>query len=291
MATIDEKSTENAEKYGSCTTNKCFMNEIIKDNEMLQCRKCERCVHYACSELPAYQIQLCLQYKSRRFECAKCVTVTLILLEKIKTSKQRVRINQTTQTTKAECQDGGQEIFDSVFNTRLQNLEKKMEELMAINKANVAKEPKRVTYADITKEEVKKQEVIIKKFIKDEKEEREEDRWKNSTRCNIIVHHLGENKDEDKEEQREGDKDYVEEVIRNRMGLKIDVVTAERIGTRKDDMFKTKKWRPLKVTLGNEEDKKRIMASVHKLNERNFSVTDDFSKKERETIKEWHEKS
>ena len=186
MATIDEKSTENAEKYGSCTTNKCFMNEIIKDNEMLQCRKCERCVHYACSELPAYQIQLCLQYKSRRFECAKCVTVTLILLEKIKTSKQRVRINQTTQTTKAECQDGGQEIFDSVFNARLQNLEKKMEELMAINKANVAKEPKRVTYADITKEEVKKQEVIIKKFIKDEKEEREEDRWKNSTRCNII---------------------------------------------------------------------------------------------------------
>ena len=150
---------------------------------------------------------------------------------KIKTSKQRVRINQTTQTTKAECQDGGQEIFDSVFNTRLQNLEKKMEELMAINKANVAKEPKRVTYADITKEEVKKQEVIIKKFIKDEKEEREEDRWKNSTRCNIIVHHLGENKDEDKEEQREGDKDYVEEVIRNRMGLKIDVVSAERIGT------------------------------------------------------------
>ena len=71
----------------------------------------------------------------------------------------------------------------------------------------------------------------------------------------------------------------MEEVIRNRMGLKIDVVTAERIGSRKDDMFKTKKWRPLKVTLGNEEDKKRIMASVHKLKERNFSVTDDFSKK------------
>jgi len=292
MATIDEKSTENAEKYGSCTANKCFTNEIIKDNDMLQCRKCQRFVHYACSELPAYQIQLCLQYKSRRFECKKCVTVTPILLEKIKTSKQRVRSNQITQTiTEAECKDGGQQIFESVFNTRLHNLEKKMEELIAMNKEDVAKEPKRATYADITKEEVKKQEVIIKKFIKNEKEEREEDRWKNLTRCNIIVHHLGENKDENKEEQRAGDKDYVEEVVGNRMGLKINVVTAERIGARKDDMFKTKRWRPLKVTLANEVDKKRIMASVHKLNEDNFSVTDDFSKKERKTIKEWHEKA
>jgi len=289
MATTDEKSTENAQKYGSCTTDKCFTNEIIKDNDMLQCRKCQRFVHYACSELPAYQIQLCLQYKSRRYECAKCVTVTPILLEKIKTSKKRVRSNQTTQTiTKAESQNGGQQI-ESVFSHRLHNLEKKMEELMAINIAD--KEPKRVTYADITKEEVKKQEVIIKKFMKSEKEEREEDRWKNSTRCNIIVHHLGENKDENKEEQRAGDKDYVEEIIGNRMGLKVNVVTAERIGARKDEMFETKKWRPLKVTLGNEEDKKRIMASVHKLNEPNFSVTDDFSKKERETIKEWHEKA
>jgi len=68
--------------------------------------------------------------------------------------------------TEAECQDGGQQIFESVFNTRLHNLEKKMEELIAMNKEDVAKEPKRATYADITKEEVKKQEVIIKKFIK-----------------------------------------------------------------------------------------------------------------------------
>ena len=137
----------------------------------------------------------------------------------------------------------------------------------------------KVTYANITKEEAKKQEVIIKKSIKDEKEKREEDRWKNSTRCNIIVHHLGENKDEDKVERRTDDKDYVEEVVRNRMGLKINVVTAERIGARKDDMFKTERWRPLKLTLGNEEDTKRIKASVNKLNERNFSATDDFSKK------------
>ena len=42
------------------------------------------------------------------------------------------------------------------------------------------------------------------------------------------------------------------------------------------------------MTLKNEEEKKRIMTSVHKLERLDFRITDDFSKKERETIKEWH---
>ena len=75
------------------------------------------------------------------------------------------------------------------------------------------------------------------------------------------------------------------------MGLKVNIISAERIGARTDEMFKTKRWRPLKVTLKNEEEKNQIMSSVHKLGRWDFRVTDDFSKKERETIKEWHRKA
>ena len=81
----------------------------------------------------------------------------------------------------------------------MDSLEKKIEEL--INKEDVTKETKHVSYADIAKDESRKQEESIKNFLKEEKEE---ERWINATRCNIIVHNLGENKHENKEEQQGG---------------------------------------------------------------------------------------
>ena len=277
--TAEKTNTETEQKYGLCTPNKCFSSEIIKDNDVLQCRKCERKVHYACTELPAYQIQLCLQYRSRNFQCNQCVTVTPILLERVKTSKERVRINKATNTDNTNEEQQG-------FHARLDRLEEKSEKI--INREDVAREHKQVTYADTTKKQLEKQEVTIKDFIKSE---RDEERWLNSTKCNIIVHNMGENKDENKDEQRKGDKDYVDETVSLRMGLKVNIISAERIGARTDEMFKTKRWRPLKVTLKNEEEKNQIMSSVHKLGRWDFRVTDDFSKKERETIKEWHRKA
>ncbi|XP_066923725.1 uncharacterized protein DDB_G0284459-like [Clytia hemisphaerica] len=261
------KKIEIQQNNGFCTPDNCFMNEIVKDNDVLQCRRCERFVHYACTELPAYQIQLCLQYKSRRFECAKCVTVTPILLEKIKTSTERVRKDKATNTDKV---NNGEQQGDKSTNARLDRLEKKIEKLL--DKEDVAKKKKQRTYAETTKEELKKQEVTMKQ----------------QTYASITE--LKETRDETLEEQRTSDKDYVEEFVSNQMGLKVHIVSAERIGARKNEMFRTKRWRPLKVVLRNEEEKRQILASVHKLKKiiTDLRVTDDFSKKERETIKEWH---
>ena len=216
--------------------------------------------------------------------------------------------NKATNTEGNEKDKKEQCVF-----ARLDSLEKKIDELVnkddvaielkqqqtyvsiaknELKKQDLAIEPKQQqqTYASITKDELKKQEVTIKNFIKEEKEEV---RWLNLTKCNIIVHNIDELKHETLEEQRVSDKDYVEEFVRNRMGLKVNIVSAERIGTRKDEMFRTKRWRPLKVVLRNEEEKRQILASVHKLKKcvTDLRVTDDFSKKERETIKEWHRKA
>ena len=194
--------------------------------------------------------------------------------------------------TNTECNGDDKQGLKSVT-ARLDSLEKKIEKLVI--KEDVSKESKQMSYAeqmsyaDIAKAELKKQEATMKSFIKSE---REEERWLNSTKCNLMLHNLGENKNEEtKEEQRKGDMDYVEEVIKNRMGLKVKIIAVERIGIRNNEMFQTKRWRPCKITLVNEEQKNQIMASVHKLGKLDFRVTDDFSKKERETIKEWHKKA
>lgn len=44
------------------------------------------------------------------------------------------------------------------------------------------------------------------------------------------------------------------------------------------------------MTHRNEEEKKRMIASAHKL-AFYFRISEDFSKKERDTIKEWHKEA
>ena len=59
----ETSSIENIHEY--CTKENCIVNDKEKANGILVCRKCTRKVHHVCSELPPYQIQLCLTSKSR----------------------------------------------------------------------------------------------------------------------------------------------------------------------------------------------------------------------------------
>jgi len=120
----------------------------------------------------------------------------------------------------------------------------------------------------------------------------EEEHWLKSTKCNTMVHDLGENKHENEEEQRVGDKDFIERTLKQQMGFDVTIIKVERIGARKDEMYTNERWRPLKVILKSEEERIRILASAHKLNkDDDFRVSDDFSRKEREIIKQWHRKA
>ena len=88
-------------------------------------------------------IQICVQYKQRSFQCAKCVEITPIPLKKIKASKQRMTSIPTKQE---ECENDDKQRLESVFNERLDNIERKLEKLVA--KEDVNKESKRLTCAD-----------------------------------------------------------------------------------------------------------------------------------------------
>ena len=76
----------------------------------------------------------------------------------MKTSKQRVAKQEQRQNEEKH----------RLVNEKLDNIEKKLEKLITIEDTN--KEVKCSTYAEITKEAMKKQEVTINNFIKEAKE-------------------------------------------------------------------------------------------------------------------------
>ena len=68
--------------------SKCVIKENSTENDLLCCRKCKRQVHYCCSDLPDYQIQLCLMFKARSFQCRNCVSIPKILRDRIDLNKE-----------------------------------------------------------------------------------------------------------------------------------------------------------------------------------------------------------
>ena len=63
----------NAQSTILCTQTSCCLDD--KDRHILECAECKRMVHYRCTELPLYQLQLFLTKGYRKFVCINCVSV------------------------------------------------------------------------------------------------------------------------------------------------------------------------------------------------------------------------
>ena len=90
----NNKSTKKTSKTDSspilmCTPEQCTDDQ---DKDFLKCDKCPRQVHYRCTRLPAYQIQLFVNSATKhyQFQCEKCVTVKQKLLELIQIGRDRI---------------------------------------------------------------------------------------------------------------------------------------------------------------------------------------------------------
>ena len=58
---------------GKCTVTICADD---KDIYKLKCKECKRLVHYTCTQLPTYQLQLFLFKSYRQYICVNCINVT-----------------------------------------------------------------------------------------------------------------------------------------------------------------------------------------------------------------------
>ena len=125
-------SEDNLGQYTTCTKEKCIVNVKDKNRGLLVCRKCTREVHYICSELPPYQIQLCLTSKSRSFQCQNCVKVPeeikqkCLHQEKHKIEKLEKEVTACENIIKVQTETTSRLVQQS---KETKNIEKKLEDL------------------------------------------------------------------------------------------------------------------------------------------------------------------
>ena len=91
--------------YNLCTNLCCIGDE---DKYKLQCVKCNRLVHYRCTSLPPYQLQMFMTSNYRKFQCHSCVVVDEYINNQVldkSVSKYEEQIKSLTETiiVKEEC--------------------------------------------------------------------------------------------------------------------------------------------------------------------------------------------
>lgn len=293
---MEEKIQKIKEKINS-KARKCSQFNCIEDsesNDMLKCRKCERLVHYSCSELPLYQIQVCLTYKSRSFQCRNCVHISPMLqnvakdkLSPSKNTRKEVENEYDEYNTINNMIQRMKEDIQTTIEERIGGLEKRMNEF--VDDQNLTGN---ASFAEAAKKHITMATDDLKKIMREEKIEKKTIK---SRACNLIIHGVDEIMDEIKEEQEESDKNYVEAIImKDRLGLDIKVVKAERIGVFTKEREENERYRPLKIRLQTEEMKMNVLKNLKKLKGitcLNLRITEDLTKKERLLIKEWHKKA
>ena len=90
----NKKINKTSPKFHKCSPLRYYKTKGAKT---LYCRKCQRAVHYKCSRIPSYQIQLCLPFKERRYQSPNCIKV----LEELEVSKRdTIKNNNNTKKWK-----------------------------------------------------------------------------------------------------------------------------------------------------------------------------------------------
>ena len=64
----------------ACTPKKCTSEKV---EDKLQCRQCKRYVHYECTQLPLYQLQIFVTAYNDQYTCPNCVRITRSLTNKV----------------------------------------------------------------------------------------------------------------------------------------------------------------------------------------------------------------
>ena len=81
-----------------CSDAACIEDQ---DKNSLKC-VCERLVHYRCTKLPAYQIQVINKKRNYSFHCQNCMEVPESLLELVPARKARSQQLQASKSTRTQ---------------------------------------------------------------------------------------------------------------------------------------------------------------------------------------------
>lgn len=282
---------EEANQNQTCSLTSCADDD---DQNRLKCRKCHRLVHYECTQLPLYQLQIFVNTYNEQYLCHNCVRITKTLRSKVgensyhmmqkEIEKKDGVIKKLNNELAKNC--SLKKDIESIFTKKMADLETKTEKMIKEEiqqTKNYMKETSQKTYAEITK----KHSENVKSAIKEQKEEDvNEQKDIISRKNNIIIYGIEEPMGETKEKEQEQDKKDIKEILYI-IGVQDIVPKHHRIGQKDEDGLKQ---RPIKMILKSSSEKERIMQNLHKLkphrNWTGLSIRDDFTINERKKIKE-----
>ena len=90
----------------------CTDSECIEDNgnHVLKCPKCNRNVHYRCTSLPAYQLQVILLVKKTRnsgYHCQNCVVVSDEIKELVPAKTRMIPLSASKELERLKKENAG----------------------------------------------------------------------------------------------------------------------------------------------------------------------------------------
>ena len=294
-----------------CTDVVCAQDQ---DENSLKCVKCERFVHYRCTNLPAYQIQIIIKKRNYSFQCQNCVEVSKSLLELVPTRKVRsqqlqsakslrlknieqektiktLKVNEQQylgiiETQQAELTELKKKLqSDPTYHT-LEYVEKKLEMKLDEFQQNMLTTIKQEcstavkSYASVTKssEESNSTESIIEAVKVAHKEEIADNQDKVKRAKNIIIYGV-----EEPTEDAKRDEEWVKSLIKE-LRVKINMKRVARIGSTSSE-----KIRPIIVNLGSEDEKTKLFGNLKVLKGmegyKGVSICEDLTPNQRKEIK------
>lgn len=322
ISTPNETATSSSLR---CSVTKCYN---VNEENTLQCLNCHRYVHYRCTQLPPYQVQMFVNKNKRltTYTCSNCVTVSKDVADLCKQDDQDIASLKTdiserdkVITKKEENEAKLRRVIEihKSKNTKLQEksihmstvehlnktIQEKIAELGETMKTSIINELKtsltkvetqvtnvKQSYANATSGQVPTTSGL-KSIIKEARyEEIKEKRDHDQRQRNLIIHGVTERAESTGTQQSDDDQKFVTTLIEIIRIPKPTIKNITRIGTKSAD-----KNRPIKVVLSTEKEKTSFLRNLSALkgnkDYKGNSVTEDLTLTERSVLKEWTEKA
>ena len=296
--------------------NHCSETQCKDDSDSLRikCTGCKRSLHYACTGIPAYQLQFFIKKGKRKYTCVSCSPGAKELSQKMLEQSQRItsctysskeikaceniikaktenerRLNSVVKELQSRCQKSNEQnkLLSNEIKSQFSALETKLIEKIE-RKVNENGIKAKKTFAEVAKENKQQPSLSnIKKALRDEKlEEKLEEQRKQAKQSNIIIHGVPESNDINH------DTEFLNELF-DATGSKTEQeLFFDRIGPSKPAGINQ---RPIKVVFCNGHEKDAFMGSLSKLKDVQkyvkISITDDLTRTERQLIKLWKNKA
>ena len=284
-----------------CSETNCIDGD---EDKKIKCTKCKRLVHFACTNLPIYQLRLFFTKSYREFICVSCVEIPEEFKEKferqetntVATLKREIHACESIIMVQRENESKlisgikqmkEKERKEGVKNNNFDNVMEKMKQLentinegfekvLEINPVKVTQDQVKNSFADTVKMSNK---VIIPEFRKVLLE-------KDLSMTNVIIFGHKENDEDD-------DRSFVKSLIvdagcEESSETQIKFIT--RIGEQSD-----KKIRPIKLVFQSAFHRVMLMKRLKNLKGKTkyqgISVNEDLTIFERKIVREWSNKA